>query len=84
MKLSDGFSNLILTLLAFVFWAISFSIFIFVLKHFDLSYAFAIYAGAGVVFIAIIGFCYFDEPINAIKIISIILVVLGTVGLNLK
>lgn len=84
MKLSNGFSNLFPSILAFVFWGISFSIFIFALKYFDLSYVFAIYAGIGVVLIAIIGFAYFKEPVSAIKIASIILIALGTAGLNLK
>jgi len=84
MKLSDGFSNLVPTVLAVVFWALSFSIFIFALKHFDLSYAFAIYAGAGVVLIAVIGFLYFREPVSALKIASIIMIAVGVTGLSLK
>jgi len=84
MKLSDGFSNLVPTVLAVVFWGLSFSIFIFALKHFDLSYAFAIYAGVGVVLIAIIGFLYFREPVSALKIASIIMIALGVTGLSLK
>ena len=84
MKLSEGFSNLLPTVLAFAFWGISFSLFIFALKDFDLSYAFALYAGVGVVLIGVIGFLFFKEPISALKIVSIMLIALGVAGLNMK
>ena len=84
MKLSNGFSNLYASILTFVFWGISFSIFIFALKHFDLSFIYAIWAGLGILFVSIIGMAYFKEPINTIKIISILIIVAGVVLLNLS
>ena len=83
MKLSVGFSNLLPTVLAFVFWGISFCIFIFALKDFDLSYAFALYAGVGVVLVALIGILFLKEPVSALKAVSVMLIALGVVGLNL-
>jgi len=47
MKLSDGFSNLVPSVLTFVFWGIAFTIFIFALKTFDLSFAYAVWVGVG-------------------------------------
>jgi small multidrug resistance pump len=82
MKLSMGFSNLLPTVLAIVFWAISMSVFIFALKNFDLSYAFALYAGLGVVLVAMIGVLFLKEPVSALKVGSILLIVLGVAGLN--
>jgi len=83
MKLSMGFSNLVPTVLAIVFWAISMSVFIYALKNFDLSYAFALYAGVGVVLVAVIGVLFLKEPVTTLKIGSILLIALGVAGLNI-
>jgi small multidrug resistance pump len=83
MKLSSGFSNLLMTVLAFVFWGVSFSIFILALKDFDLSYAFALYAGAGVVLVAAVGVLFLGEPVSGLKVASVVLVALGVAGLNI-
>jgi len=55
MKLSDGFSNLVPSVLTFVFWGIAFTLFIFALKAFDLSFAYAVWVGSGIVIVGIIG-----------------------------
>ena len=82
MKLSNGFSNIFASILTFLFWGISFSVFIFVLKHFDLSFAYAIWAGLGILLVSLIGMVYFKEPVNAMKIISILIIVIGVIMLN--
>ena len=84
MKLSDGFSNLVPSVLTFVFWGIAFTIFIFALKTFDLSFAYAVWVGSGIVIVSIIGILYFKEPANALKIGSILLIAIGVVGLSLS
>ena len=63
---------------------ISLAVFIFVLKRFDLSFAYAIWAGLGIAFVAIIGILYFKEPVTALKIVSIALIAVGVVGLNIS
>ncbi len=82
MKLSNGFSNLYASILTFVFWGISFSIFIFALKHFDLSFVYALWAGIGILLVSVIGMTYFKEPVSTMKIISILVIVIGVVMLN--
>lgn len=84
MKLSNGFSNLWASVLTFVFWGVSFSIFIFALKHFDLSYIYAIWAGIGILLVSTIGMAYFKEPVNTLKIVSILIIAVGVVLLNLS
>lgn len=84
MKLSNGFTNLYASILTFVFWGISFSIFIFALKHFDLSFIYAIWAGLGILLVSVIGMTYFKEPVNTMKIVSILIIVAGVVLLNLS
>lgn len=84
MKLSNGFTNLYASILTFVFWGVSFTAFIFALKHFDLSFAYAVWAGIGIMLVSAVGMIFFREPVNAFKIISIIVIMLGVVMLNLS
>ena len=84
MKLSYGFTKIYPSILTFVFWGISFSVFILALKHFDLSFAYAIWAGLGILLVAMVGIIYFKEPINALKVVSIIIIVIGVIALNLS
>jgi small multidrug resistance pump len=84
MKLSNGFTNLYASILTFIFWGISFSIFIFALKHFDLSFIYAIWAGLGILLVSVIGMVYFKEPVSIMKLVSILIIVAGVVMLNIS
>lgn len=83
MKLSDGFSRLVPSVLIFVFYGLSFAGLTLALKRIDVSIAYAIWAGLGTALITVIGLAYFKEPATLIKLISIGLIVVGVIGLNL-
>ncbi|AGF97692.1 DMT family transporter [Methanosarcina mazei] len=84
MKLSDGFSKLIPSILIFVFYAVSFFFFTLALKGLDVSIAYAIWAGLGTAFITVIGIFWFREPSSAFRLISLAFVVMGVIGLHLS
>lgn len=84
MKLSNGFANIYASVFTFVFWGISFTVFIFALKHFDLSFIYAIWAGVGILLVSMIGMIWFREPVNILKIISILIITSGVILLNLS
>lgn len=84
MKLSEGFTRLVPSVLIFVFYGLSFGTFVFVLKRIDVSVAYAVWAGLGVLLVATIGVLWFKEPLNAMKIASMALIVIGVVGVNLS
>jgi small multidrug resistance pump len=84
MKLSQGFTKLIPSILMFVFYGMSFVSLNFVLKKVDVSTAYAIWSGLGTALIAIVGILWFKEPLSALKIISIGLIIVGIVGLNMS
>lgn len=84
MKMSDGFTKTYPSVLTFVFWAIGLTMFVFALKKFDLSFAFAIWAGFGILGVSIIGIVFFKEPYNVLKIISIFIIVAGVIMLNMS
>ena len=84
MKFSDGFSRTLPSVLIFVFYGLSFTAFTFALKKLDLSLSYAIWAGAGTALIAAIGVIWFKEPVTALKVGSVVLIVIGIVGLNMS
>lgn len=84
MKLSHGFTRLIPSVLLFACYAASFVVFTFVLKKIDISVAYAIWSGVGTALVALIGILYFRETITVIKFISILLIIIGVIGLNIS
>jgi len=84
MKLSEGFTKLVPSILIFLFYAVSFVALTFALKGIDVSLAYAIWSGIGTVIIVTIGIVYFQEPATALRIVSIGLIVVGVAGLKLS
>ena len=83
MKLSEGFTRLVPSVLLFVLYGASFVALTFSLKKIDVSIAYAIWAGVGTALIALVGMTFFHEQITVIKFVSICLIIVGVVGLYL-
>ena len=83
MKLADGFQKLWPSIFVFVFYLLCLVCLVFVLKKLNVSVAYAIWSGLGTALIAIIGMYWFKEPVTTIKVISILLIVAGILGLEL-
>ena len=84
MKLSDGFSKWIPSVLIFVFYGLSFATFAMVLKYVEISVAYAIWAGLGVVLISLVGIAWFGEPLTVMKVAATLCIVVGVVTLQLS
>jgi len=82
MKLSEGFSRLTPSVLIFVFYGLSFVAFTFALRRIDVSFAYALWAGLGVLLIGAVGILYFKELVSVLKIVSIGLIIIGVAGLH--
>ncbi|MFI4952053.1 MAG: DMT family transporter [Burkholderiales bacterium] len=82
MKLSQGFSRPLPSVLLFVFYGLSFTLMTIAVKKIDMSVSYAIWSGVGTALIALIGIGWFKEPLTALKIVSIVLIVAGVFGLN--
>jgi len=52
------------------------------LKEIEVSVAYAIWSAVGIVIISVIGIVFFHESVNTLKIVSILVIVLGVIGLN--
>ena len=83
MKLSEGFTRTVPSILLFVFYSLSFGMLTLALKRIDVSVAYAVWSGVGTALIATIGVLWFKEPITALKLFSLALIIGGVVGLNL-
>jgi small multidrug resistance pump len=84
MKLSNGFSRLLPSLLMGVSYVLSFSALTMALKQIPVSTAYAIWSGVGTALIAIIGFALFKESITLMKIGSLLMIILGVLGLRMN
>ncbi|WNK00789.1 multidrug efflux SMR transporter [Thalassospiraceae bacterium LMO-JJ14] len=82
LKLSEGFTKPLFVVITTVGYLMSFACLGIALKSLPVSTAYAIWAGAGTAFVAIIGMAFLSEPANLIKYASLVLIVLGVVGLH--
>ncbi len=82
VKLSEGFTRLLPSALILVFYGLSLGFLGLALKKMDLSLAYAIWSGLGIAFVASVGVLWFREPVTAVKVVSLGLIVVGVAGLN--
>jgi small multidrug resistance pump len=82
MRLSEGFTRLTPSVLIFVFYAGSFALNTLVIRVLGLSVVYGVWSGVGTVLTALIGVYYFKEPMTAVKMASIGLIVIGVMGLH--
>jgi multidrug transporter EmrE-like cation transporter len=48
----------------------------------DTSVAYAIWASAGILIMAVVGILWLNEPVSIVKVVSMLLIVAGVVGLE--
>ncbi|MBI4961683.1 MAG: multidrug efflux SMR transporter [Desulfomonile tiedjei] len=84
MKLSEGFTKFWPSILIFVFYALSFIALTFCVKQMQISIAYAVWSGLGTFLIAIIGVAFFKEPMPVVKMLSLVLIIAGVLGVNLS
>ncbi len=84
MKFSDGFTKTIPSVVMFIFYILSLIALTYALKKIDMSMAYAVWAGVGTALITVVGIIFFKEPSSMLKIISIVLIIAGVVGLHLS
>ena len=82
MKLAKGFSNIIPSILVFLFYGTSLIFLTLALRRLHMSLAYAIWAGIGTALITLISYLYFQEPLTNLKLISLALIIFGVIGLS--
>ncbi len=83
LKFSHGFSQIIPSILTIAGMVASFYFLALALKNLPLGTAYAIWTGIGTIGTAIFGIVLFKEPVTAIRILCILLIVSGITGLKL-
>jgi small multidrug resistance pump len=84
MKVSQGLTRLVPSVLMFLLYGISFAFMALALKRIEVSIAYAVWSGLGTAMIAAIGIIWFRESFNIPKLLGIVLIIAGVVLLNLK
>lgn len=82
MRLAEGFTRLTPSVLIFVFYAISFTLNVMIIRVLGLSVVYAVWSGVGTLLTALIGWFYFKEPLTALRLASAGLIVIGVFGLH--
>ena len=83
LKASDGLSKLWPSVAFFVLLIASMAGLMIALKTLPVGPAYAVWVGIGAVVTAIIGMIAFGDPVSALTIGSIVLIIAGVVGLQL-
>ena len=83
LKASDGFSRLLPSVLFVVCAAASFVLLALGLRTLPVGSAYAVWTGIGAVGTAAAGMAFLDESTDTLKLLSLLLVVSGVIGLQL-
>lgn len=83
LKYSQGFTKLVPSFLTILGMIASFYFLSLSLKNLPLGTAYAIWTGIGTIGTTILGVILFKEPIDIMRIICILLIVSGIIGLKL-
>lgn len=82
LKYSDGFTKLFPTIFTIVTMIISFYLLSLALKTLPIGTAYAVWVGIGTVGTVIAGIILFGESMSLIRVISILFILIGIVGLK--
>ena len=83
LKYTDGFTRLTPSLLTVAAMAISFWLLSLAMKSIPSGTAYAVWTGIGAIGVAIMGMILFGESRDMLRILSLLLIVSGIIGLKL-
>lgn len=84
LKLSDGLQKWRPMLFLIISYGICFTAMTFALRNLDLSVVYAVWSGLGTLLVAVISFFLFKETFSPHKIIFLLLIVVGVIGIHLS
>ncbi len=83
LKLSYGMQKWKPSVCLMIFYLISFVALTLAVQGIDISIVYAIWSGVGTILVAIIGILLFHESISIKKVIALLLIALGIIGIHL-
>ena len=84
LKYSDGFSRFWPSLFTLIAMAISFGLLSVAMKTLPDGTAYAVWVVVGLIGTAILGMILFNEPVTVLRILSLLTITLGVIGLKLS
>jgi small multidrug resistance pump len=82
LKFSEGFTKTLPTIATIIVDLLALAFFILALKKFETSFVYMIAAGVGTILIVFTNVIVFKQTLNWIQIVSILLIIMGSVGLQ--
>lgn len=82
LKASDGFSKLNVSLLCILSYIVCFFTLSKALNYIPLNIAYALWGALGILLITFISVFYWKEALNSPTVIGIVLIILGTILIN--
>ncbi|NLN57490.1 MAG: quaternary ammonium compound efflux SMR transporter SugE [Gammaproteobacteria bacterium] len=79
MKLSDGFSKLIPSIITLIFMILSFVLLAYAMRTLPLGTAYTIWTGIGAVGSFLVGIFILGEPASAMRMLAAVLIISGLV-----
>lgn len=83
LKMSNGFTVLLPSVVTIVMYISSFFLLSKALKTIEVGITYAIWSGVGTAIITIIGIMFFNENVSFVKILCIVFIIIGSVGLKM-
>lgn len=83
MKYTDGFTKLVPSALTLISMALSVYLLSLATKEIPIGTAYAVWTGIGIVGTTIFGVFLFQEPVQTLKIVFILMILVAIVGLKL-
>ena len=84
LKYTDGFTKPLPSVITIAAMAASFYCLSLAMRSLPLSIAYTVWVGIGMVGAVIFGIIVLKEPINMVKVISLLLIISGILGLKLS
>lgn len=83
LKLSEGFTVFLPSLLLIIAYGISFTFFVFALKTISLSVGYSVWAGIGTAATGVIGVLFFSEVLSLTNKLGLLIIILGVIIMNM-
>jgi small multidrug resistance pump len=81
---ANGFRDPVWTAFVVAGYAVSIWLLTLVVQHIPVSTTYAVWSGAGTALVAVIGFLWLDESVDALKVAALGMIIAGVVLLNLQ
>ncbi|NLS43015.1 QacE family quaternary ammonium compound efflux SMR transporter [BEV proteobacterium] len=83
LKLSDGFSRLMPSIITVIFYGVSFYCLSLTMRTLPTGIIYAIWSGVGIVLISTVSWLFYGQKLDLPAILGMLLIILGVIVINL-